>query len=307
MRRWLRRLLVAFVLLVVALTVASFAYNAATSGREKPAAALYPGPYVVAGGTRIAYRSWGRSGSPIVLLGGAFEPSWVWHEVGPLLARHHRVYAVDLPPFGYTQRRGPYTLAGWTGLLRAFDQQLAIKRPVVVGHSLGAGVAVQDALRSGRGPSAIVLLDGDALPVGGGARWAFRLVVNPYFTSIYRIATGSDWIVRRIVSNALGPARTTHGEVEQFERPFRVDGTPSAIRAMIRGGIPGVSVDDLRRVRVRSLVVWGAKDTVDSVGAGRKTAGLLGAPFVLVPHAGHLSMLGNPAGVARAIERAAHG
>src|SRR3954447_21588712 len=166
MRRWLRRLLVAFVLLVVALTVASFAYNAATSGREKPAAALYPGPYVVAGGTRIAYRSWGRSGSPIVLLGGAFEPSWVWHEVGPLLARRHRVFALDLPPFGYTQRRGPAPLDAWVRLVRGFDRRLEIRRPVVVGHSLGAGVAVADALRDPRGVAGIVLLHGAALAVG---------------------------------------------------------------------------------------------------------------------------------------------
>src|SRR4051812_1285243 len=187
MRRWLRRVVVALLILILALTVASFAYNAATSGRERPPVELYPGPRVTVDGIRVAYRSWGRHGSPVVLLGGAFEPSWVWHDVGPLLARRHRVFALDLPPFGYTERRGPYTLDAWVRLVRGFGRGLATRPPVVVGHSLGAGVAVADALRDPEGVAGIVLLDGDALPVGGGARWAFRLVVNPYFTSLYRI------------------------------------------------------------------------------------------------------------------------
>src|SRR5581483_4427895 len=85
---------------------------------------------------------WGRAGSPVVLLGGAAEPSWVWHEVGPLLARAgHRVFALDLPPFGYSQRVGPYTLTHWLQLLRGFERRLHLARPVLVGHSLGAGVA----------------------------------------------------------------------------------------------------------------------------------------------------------------------
>jgi pimeloyl-ACP methyl ester carboxylesterase len=307
MRRWLRRVLVAVLVLFLVLTVASFAYNAATSGRERPAADLYPGPWVTVDGTRVAYRSWGRRGSPVVLLGGAFEPSWVWHEVGPLLARRHRVFALDLPPFGYTQRRGPYTLDAWVRLVRGFDRRLELRRPLVVGHSLGAGVAVADALHGRNGVAGIVLLDGDALPVGGGAGWLARLVVNPWFTSLYRLATGSDWVVRRALSGALGPVPATAPVVERFERPFRVAGTPDALRELARHGIEGVTLDDLRRVRVPSLVAWGAQDTVDSVGAGRKTARLLHAPFVLLPHAGHLSMLGDPAGVARAIERAADG
>src|SRR4051812_12959145 len=304
MRRWLRRVVVALLILILALTVASFAYNAATSGRERPPVELYPGPWTTVDGMRVAYRSWGRRGSPIVLLGGAFEPAWVWHEVGPLLARRHRVFALDLPPFGYTARHGPYTLAAWVALVDAFERRLELSRPLLVGHSLGAGVAAADAPAPPRGVRGIAPREGDALPVGGPRRLA-TLTVTPYYTSLYRIGTGSDRVVRHVLSGALGPAKATDGDVEQFERPFRVEGTASAIRSMVRGGIQGVTVDDLRRVRVPRLVVWGANDTVDGVGAGRKTARLLRARFVLLPDAGHLSMLGNPTGVAVAVERAA--
>jgi pimeloyl-ACP methyl ester carboxylesterase len=307
LKRWLRRIGIALAMLVVLVTIASFAYNAATDGREASAGSLYTGPYVVADGTSIAYRRWGTTGTPIVLLGGFVEPSWVWQGVGPLLGRTHRVYALDLPPFGYTQRRGPFTLAHWVELVRAFDAKLGIRRPVLVGHSLGAAVAVESALVRPRELAGIVLLDGDALPVGGGGRWLSHLLVNPYYTSIFRIVTGSDWLVGRTVRGALAPhaRKPSQAQLELWERPFRVRGTANAFRHLFAGGSSGVSIDDLRRVRTPSLVVWGEQDTVDAVDAGRRTARALGAPFVLVHEAGHLSMLDRPGAVARAIERVA--
>src|SRR5947207_10408535 len=140
MGRWLRRLSVGLVALVLLLTLASFAYNAATAGRAVPATKLYAGPFVRIDGTVLAYRSWGERGTPVVLLGGFIESAWVWHSVGPILARRHRVYALDLPPFGYSQRRGPYTLRHWARLVREFEARFQLVRPTLVGHSLGAAV-----------------------------------------------------------------------------------------------------------------------------------------------------------------------
>jgi pimeloyl-ACP methyl ester carboxylesterase len=237
-----------------------------------------------------------------VLLPGFAEPSWVWHEVGPLLGRTHRVFALDLPPFGFSQRRGPYTLSRWEELVGGFVARLGLTDPVVVGHSLGAAVAVSYALDHPRTTRGIVLLDGDALPVGGPG-WLTHLLLAPWYTSLFRIGTSSDWIVGKVVSGAWPRAKLTHAVLENFEAPFRVAGTDAAFRSLLGHGIQGVSAADLKQVQTRRLVVWGAQDTVDSVSAGRKSATLLHARFVLVPNAGHLSMLATPAAVAAAIAR----
>jgi pimeloyl-ACP methyl ester carboxylesterase len=304
-KRWLRRLGIALAALVVALTAASLVYNAATAGRDVAASELYAGPYTEVDGTQLAYRRWGTHGTPIVLLGGFIEPSWVWHEVGPLLGRAHRVYAVDLPPFGYSQRRGPFTLAHWTELVQGFDSRLDIRRPVLVGHSLGAAVAVSVATQSPRTVAGIVLLDGDALPGGGAAGWLSHLLLPPWYTSVYRIATGWDWIFRKGLDSAWGSSTPpfTKAFIDEWQRPFRVSGTAAAFASMLGHGIQGVSTSTIASVSVPRLVVWGSDDTVDSVSAGRETAALMHAPFVEIPGAGHLSMLAQPALVARAIER----
>jgi pimeloyl-ACP methyl ester carboxylesterase len=304
-RRWLRRIGLAILGLIVAITLAALGYDLATPGDSRPATALYAGPFVRVGGTLVAYRRWGSSGSPIVLLGGAAEPSWVWHDVAPrLAARHHVVYAIDLPPFGFSERRGPYTLAGWVALVRGFDQRLGIHRPLIVGHSLGAGVAVGTALADPAGVAGVVLLDGDALPFGHGRGFITHVLVYPYYTALYRLLTRSDWFVAKILRNAWGPnpPHFGHALLANFERPFRVAGTPDALKQLAGGGIPGVSLGSLARLRVPRAVVWGANDNVDSLGSGKTTAAALHVQLVIVPHAGHLSMLANPKGTAAAIE-----
>jgi pimeloyl-ACP methyl ester carboxylesterase len=254
--------------------------------------------------TLLAYRSWGRRGSPIVLLGGAAEPSWVWHDVGPLLARAgHRVFALDLPPFGYSERRGPYTMARWLDLLRGFEHHFQLERPVLVGHSLGAGVAAAAGLAEPGRVAGVVLLDGDGLAFGGGHAWVADLLVYPYFTAVYRIVTGSDWIVGRVLRNAWGPnpPRFTRATVAQFERPFLVQGTAPALKQLLARGIPGLTLTQLRHVRVPRAVIWGANDTVDSLTSGRATSAALHRHLEVISHAGHLSMLARPHTVAQRI------
>jgi pimeloyl-ACP methyl ester carboxylesterase len=305
--KWLRRLGVALAELIVFLTVASLIYNVATAGRVESATALYHGPFVRVDGTLLAYRRWGTHGSPLILVSGFIEPSSVWETVGAALGRDHRVYAPDLPPFGFSERHGPYTLAHWTRLLEGFETALRIDRPVLVGHSLGAAVVVSAAVRSPGRTAGIVLLDGDALPGGHGPGWLTHLLVPPWFTSVYRILTGSDWIFRHGLRSAWGngPPPFTNAFVDAWQKPFRVRGTAAAFTSMLSHGVQGVSESTLRAVRVPGLVVWGSDDHVDSVTAGRRTASLLRARFVEIRGAGHLSMLAAPALVAREIARLA--
>ena len=149
-RRWAKKLGLVVLELFVVVTVASVAYNLATADRVKPASAFYDGPLVGVDGKVVAYRRGGVQGTPVVLLGGFIVPSSVWEGVGRRLARRHRVFAIDLPPFGYTERKGPYTLESWVHLVHDFDRRLGLHGPLLVGHSLGAVVVVAGAAH-GRG------------------------------------------------------------------------------------------------------------------------------------------------------------
>jgi pimeloyl-ACP methyl ester carboxylesterase len=286
--------------LVVLVTLATVVFDVATSDPNVPVQQLWHGKFVRAGGVLTAYRSWGTHGTPIVLLGGAFEPSFVWEDVAPMLARTHRVYAFDLDGFGYTQRHGPWTLAEWTDQLRGFDLALHLRKPIVVGHSLGAAVAVQAATLGIA--SRAVLLDGDALKFGGPpyfVRWT--ILRSPFFAAGFRLASRWSWPVQKIVANAFGSGPHPTIPVHLWTDQLRAKGAESAIRGMLEHGIAGLDRSTLQHARIRATVAFGANDSVDSPSAGRQTARDLRAPFVLIPNAGHLSMLGNPGAVAAAI------
>ena len=51
-------------------------------------------------GTDLHYVSAGTDGSPVMLVHGFPESWWTFHKLIPLLAEHHRVFAVDLRGFG---------------------------------------------------------------------------------------------------------------------------------------------------------------------------------------------------------------
>lgn len=306
--RWLVRLLAGLLTLVVSLLVlalvASYVFNLATNGESRPVTQLWHGRFVEADGVLTAYRAWGSHGSPIVLIGGFLEPSFIWEDVGPLLAdAGHRVYALDLDGFGYSKRRGPFTLTEWADQVQGFMHALGITDPVVVGHSLGAAVAVEVARRGAA--SRAVLVDGDALTSGGPPRFVSTLLSDsPLVTTALRLSLDWDWPVREILTGVYGPRHPPldHALVVLWTKQFRAADADSALNTIVSHGIQGFSRRQLQALDIHATVVWGSLDVVDSPAAGRQTARDLRARFISIPGAGHLSILTSPALVAHAIE-----
>jgi pimeloyl-ACP methyl ester carboxylesterase len=302
-RRVAVRLVVSVVALRALAAAAAEVYDAVVPFPTHPPRALYRGPFVELDGRLVSYKHWGASGSPVVLIPGFAEPAFVFDRLGPLLARRHRVYAVDLAGFGYTERAGPYGIAGWADELQAFMRHFRLERPLVVGHSLGAAVAVELGRRQPvRG---VVLVDGDALAGGGPADWLQDVAVEPYRTAAFRIVVDSDWAVRRILDNAYGPLHphVSRAEVDAWRRPFHVRGAERALWSIVGEGVPGFTLDRLRTLNLRALVLWGAEDEVDSLEHGRRAARALRAPIEVLPHGGHLTPLTLPRELATRIER----
>jgi pimeloyl-ACP methyl ester carboxylesterase len=307
-RRIAKRALIGFLALALGVTGCSGVYDAVTSPDTRPARELAPsGRFVEVAGVLTHYERFGASGSPIVLVGGFLEPSDTWDGVARRLARHHRVLAMDLAGFGYSERTGSYLLSDWQRQLDAFMRALGIDRALLVGHSLGAGVVAAQALAHPGRTSGIVLLDGDALAGGGGPGVLRDLIVDPYRTSVFRIVRGWDWALRAIIRRAYAPeaVHVSGAELERWRRPLQVDGTEGALARMVGNGIQGLQVADLARVRVPATVAFGQHDSSVPVSSGRRVADVLHAPLTIIPGAGHLSQITHPGAVAAVIERAA--
>ena len=166
LRRLVRWGLVTVAALAVAVTAASFGYNLATDGpAPRPSGLLM----AHGGGFDTRYRSWGASGTPIVLVPGAFETADTFAPLGAVLGRSHRVFAIDLTGTGYSAPSPPYSASHLAQQLLAFLSVTGLdgaNAPVLVGHSSGAAVVGLAAVAGGpRFARGVVFLDGDATPL----------------------------------------------------------------------------------------------------------------------------------------------
>jgi pimeloyl-ACP methyl ester carboxylesterase len=301
---WLRRLLGAVLALIVAGTAFSLAYNAATAGRARPPAGM---KFVSADGIETRYRQWGGAGSPIVLVHGFAESADTWEPVAGVLAARHRVYALDVTGWGYSARRGPYDAEHEAAQLLGFLDALGLNGATLVGHSTGAAIVAEAALRSPGRVGGLVFLDGDGLNTGAGAGASGlrRVLLDPYRTTLLRLAIRSDWLIRRIYGSQCGPAcpRLDRAGVDRWRRPLRVPGAERGLWSMDGiVGLPAARLAALARVPVPKAVIFGSADDVFSRTAPYETAKRIGAPApVIVPGARHLSFISHPAQVAAAI------
>jgi pimeloyl-ACP methyl ester carboxylesterase len=122
--------------------------------------------FLTVDGTRLRYIDRG-TGTPVLLLHG--NGSMIEDFVSSGIMDHARGYrfiAFDRPGFGYSERPrgrswGPFEQAN---LLLGALTHLEIERPIVVGHSWGALVALAMALESAEDVAGLVLLSGYYYP-----------------------------------------------------------------------------------------------------------------------------------------------
>ena len=290
-------------------TAASVVFNAATSTPPTPPAGLR---FLQAGDVRTRYLQWGDHGSPIVLVPGAFETADIWRALGPVLATDHRVYAFDLTGQGYSDPVAPFDVDHDVRQTLGFAAALGLTgpdAPVLLGHSSGAAIVGLAALAAPHDVAGVVFMDGDALPLSMRLRGP-RLLVDPYRTSLLRLALRSDRLIRSIYASQCGPACPPLDDagVDLWRRPLQQRGTEEALKSNAsRGLIPAMTSEQLaalHRSPVPKLVVWGTDDvdgayTADSPGS---TAAAIGAPPPVFVPGRHLAMISSTKQVADAIK-----
>ena len=305
-RRWLRRAAKTVAVLFVASTFLSTAYNAATDGRASVPAGL---TYVQAGDVSTRYRQWGDSGTPIVLVHGFVESADTWQYLAPLLAAQgHRVYALDVDGWGYTRRVAPFDGGHQARQRDAFIEALHLVRPVLVGHSSGAAVAARARLDKPGDVGGVMFLDGDGLATGAGQKTPLtHLFLNPYRTTLMRLAIRSDTVVRAIYGATCGSAcpKLDAAGLDQWRRPLQVPGAEESLWSMVNlgvAGLPPARLAELAALPIPKSVVFGGADSSYDPGSAQSTAARIGAPApTIIPGAQHLTSVNSPGAVAQAV------
>jgi pimeloyl-ACP methyl ester carboxylesterase len=90
---------------------------------------------------KISFQEFG-SGKPVLLLHGFPFTKEIWNEFAPELASEYKVYALDLPGFGSSEKPSVYSLPEIAGEINSWIRKQSIPECVLVGHSLGGYLAL---------------------------------------------------------------------------------------------------------------------------------------------------------------------
>jgi pimeloyl-ACP methyl ester carboxylesterase len=116
------------------------------------------------------------------MIHGASQDTLSWHDNIKYFCKKYKVFAIDLPGHGKSSlinKRPTKTNNEYADFVWSFIKALKIKNPILIGHSMGAGIAVTVALDHPDGIKAVVGVDGGAIFLGPmGVSYKTELLKN---------------------------------------------------------------------------------------------------------------------------------
>ncbi len=252
-------------------------------------------------------------GPPLVLLHALGESVLDWQWVLSSLARAHRVYAPDMPGFGGSAKLvADYSPAFFARFAAAYLDALGIEGATVAGNSLGGHVALRLALSESERVSALCLID--SVSLGREVSWALRLPTIPGYGDLAIAwsktplgATQRAWLKAQLLfaHPERAPAEWMNEQYRLAQLPGFMEAALAALRAQLDlRGQREVLLDQLPRLEIPTLVVWGESDRILPVSQAREAVALLKqSSLELIPGCGHLPQVEHPDHFVEAVGR----
>ena len=310
--RWALRIELAVLVVVVLVFAASGAYLGWDRLDPVRLNLPVPGTTVDAAGVPTHVEHWPaarpRGLPPLVLVPGFAESTFVWSRVAPLLAADRDVYAYDVRGLGYTAHRPPYDLAADTDQLKGLLAALHLARPIVVGHSSGAAIALALALRDPAELTGAVAANGDGTPYFGNdrsspGRGPRSLLVDPLAPAVVTAVVRHRATIRSLVAAQCGPGcAVDDATIDRWRAPFLTPGGVEAFVTGIRQPLIGLTDEQETHIVAPTAVLSSSEDNSFGHAAALATAARLRTPLVAeLPGARHLALLGEPERFAAAL------
>jgi pimeloyl-ACP methyl ester carboxylesterase len=240
---------------------------------------------------------------PAILFVHGLGASWQsWLEQMPEFAASHRVVAMDLPGFGYSESPSEdISIEYYARWSAKFMDVLGIESAAVVGNSMGGFVSAELAIKFPPRVQRLVF-------VSAAIFWQNRRRAQP----LVQLARMSDAVVARALVRATDDIATRRRlryaalASAGFRYPQYV--SDELAHEMVRsarrtdGFLPGLEAlanypldEELPKIGCPTLIVWGAHDTLVPVKDAKRMEELIpGSRRVVFERTGHVAMLERP-------------
>ncbi len=248
-------------------------------------------------------------GKPILLLHGYGAGMWVWEKQIDLLSQFYRVYALDLIGHGFSDRpKISYTPEAYIHFLKDFMDGVGIERAILIGNSMGGGLAWAIAGLFPERVEKLILVN--AVPpdvLEQVKNESFRALVAikdipflPYLVIASRNRHSIRWILLECVSNF---NLITPEVVERQYQLSKIKGSTWALYSTFKNAQYGTKLKDcLSRISQPTLLIWGDRDLVLPLSIGRYLHRIIPhSRLLVIEKSAHIPMWENSEEVNQAI------
>ena len=225
--------------------------------------------YTKVGQVNTRFWTTGNEGSTVLLIhgiGGSLE-DWILN--ADALAKHHRVYALDLVGYGHSDKpSASYSFSYMAQFVKDFMEAESIDRACLIGHSLGGGISLQFSIQFPSNVEKLVLVGSAGL--GQQVTLLLRVLTLPIIGKL--LARPSRKGTANFLKECLYDSALVTDELVDFSYSLAsLPGAQDALLSTVRtlGNIRGMRedvlrpiVDNLSAIKVPTLIFWGKQDRI---------------------------------------------
>ncbi len=311
MKKWLGYSLKSLAAILILLLAVILFFTLQANLREtktRQEAAPSTGRFVQAGDVELFIQEMGpEDGQVILFIHGTAAWSGLWREtMAPLAEAGYRCIAIDIPPFGYSERPATpsYGNADQAKRIVALMDTLKIERTILLGHSFGGGATMETALMIPQRIDALILADVGGLnlnlqpglkaqnPSAAEFFLGTPLVRNPVLATT---ATNPLFTKTLISAMILDPADATEEKVKILQEPLVLRDATNTLGDWLQAvlGPQDVSLTsdpaNYQRLTMPTLILWGDSDRVIPLQEGEDLQSILpNAELVVMQGVNHI-------------------